>query len=100
MVFFQRNDRRLFQYRFTSRGGSGILSATVTARVLELAQSTQLRDMRTAPAVVLRNKNVEGWYVLIGHEVLLLQPSIRLNRQEKWSIFFTSSSLLSRREQS
>lgn len=38
--------------------------------VRELAQSAQLRDMRTAPAVALRNKNAEGWYVLIGRRVL------------------------------
>jgi hypothetical protein len=70
-VFFQRNDRRLFQYQFTSRGGSGLLPETVTARARNLAQSTQLQDMRTAPAVALRSRNAEGWYVLIGHSRVL-----------------------------
>jgi hypothetical protein len=69
-VYVERNNRKLFRYRFTSRSGSGVLPERVTARVRELAQSTQLRDMRTAPAVALRNKNAEGWYVLTGHRVL------------------------------
>jgi hypothetical protein len=69
-VYVERNNRQLFRYRFTSRSGSGVLPETVTARLRELAQSAQLRDMRTAPAVALRNKNAEGWYVLTGHRVL------------------------------
>lgn len=69
-IYVQRNDRRLFQYRFTSRDGSGLLPETVTARVRELVQSTQLTDMRTAPAVALRNRNAEGWYVRTENKVL------------------------------
>lgn len=69
-IYVQRNDRRLFRYRFASRVGSGVLPGTVTARARELALSTQLRDMRTAPAVALRNKNAEGWYVRTGYKVL------------------------------
>jgi hypothetical protein len=69
-LYLQRNDRRLFQYRFTIRGGSGVLPETITARVRMLAQSAQLRDLRTAPAIALRNKNAEGWYVRTGHSVL------------------------------
>ncbi|MGA8539313.1 MAG: hypothetical protein WB566_07415, partial [Terriglobales bacterium] len=68
-IYVQRNDRRLFQYRFTSHGGSGVLPETITARVRTLAQSTQLRDMRTAPAVALRNINAEGWYIRTGYKV-------------------------------
>jgi hypothetical protein len=65
-----RNDRRLFQYRFTSRGGSGVLPEATTARVLKLAQWTKLGGMSTAPAVALRNRDAEGWYVRTGYKVL------------------------------
>lgn len=70
-IYVERNNRRLFQYRFTSRAGSGVLPETITARVRELAQSTQLRDMHTASAVALRSRNAEGWYVLIRHSRVL-----------------------------
>ncbi len=66
----ERNNRRFYQYRFTSRGGSGVLPETITAHVRKLAQSTQLRDMLTAPAVGLRNRDAEGWYVRTGYKVL------------------------------
>jgi hypothetical protein len=69
-IYVERNDRRLFRYRFASRVGSGVLPGSVTARVRELALSTQLRDMHTAPAVALRNKNAEGWYVRTEYNVL------------------------------
>jgi len=69
-LYVERNNRRMFQYRFTSRDGSGVLPETITARVRKLAQSTQLRDMRTAPAVALRSINAEGWYVRTGYKVL------------------------------
>jgi hypothetical protein len=68
-VYARRNDRRLFQYRFESRVGSGLLSETVTARVRNFAQSIQLSEMRTAPAIALRNKDAEGWYVRTGRRV-------------------------------
>jgi hypothetical protein len=70
-IFVQRNDRRLFRYRFPSRVGSGPLPVAVIASVHDLAQSTQLRDMRTAPAVALRNKNAEGWYVRTRYKILV-----------------------------
>jgi hypothetical protein len=69
-LYVERNDRRLFQYRFAVCGGSEVLPDGMIARVRMLAQSTQLRDMRTAPAVALRNKNAEGWYVRTGRSVL------------------------------
>lgn len=69
-LYFQRNDRRLFQYRFAIRGGSAVLPEAVTSRVRALAQSAQLRDSRTAPAVALRSKNAEGWYVRTTDSVL------------------------------
>ncbi len=69
-IYVQRNDRRLFRYRFTSRVGSGVLSLAVTANVRELARSTKLGDMITGAAVALRSKNAEGWYVRTGRQVL------------------------------
>lgn len=69
-IYIQRNDRRLFQYRFVARDGVGMLPKAIAARVRMLAQSAQLRELRTAPAVILRNKNAEGWYVRTGHRVL------------------------------
>jgi hypothetical protein len=69
-VYIQRNDRRLFQYRFVVRDGVGMLPEAITARVRMLAQSPQLRELCTAPAVALRNTNAEGWYVRTGYKVL------------------------------
>jgi hypothetical protein len=69
-IYVQRNDRRLFQYRFVVRDGVGMLSEAITARVRTLAQSAQLKELRTAPAAALRNKNAEGWYVRTGYKVL------------------------------
>jgi hypothetical protein len=68
--YVERNKRRLFQYLFASRGGSGVLPETITAGVRKLAQSTQLRNTSTAPAVALRNRNAQGWYVRTGYRVL------------------------------
>lgn len=69
-LYVERNDRRLFQYRFAIHAGSEVLPEGMNVRVRMLAQSTQVKDMRTAPAVALRNKNAEGWYVRTGHSVL------------------------------
>jgi hypothetical protein len=69
-LYVQRNDRRLFQYRFAVRGSLGTLPETIAARVRVLVQSAQLRDLRTAPAVALRSRNAEGWYIRTGHNVL------------------------------
>ncbi len=68
-LYVQRNDRRLFQYRFPVRTGIGMVPEAISTRVRALMQSPQLRDLRTAPAVALRNKNAEGWYVRTGHRV-------------------------------
>jgi hypothetical protein len=35
-----------------------------------LAQSTQLRNLRTQPAIPIRSGDAEGWYVHIGQNVL------------------------------
>lgn len=76
-IYVQRNDRRLFRYRFASRVGSGVLPVAVTANVRELAQSTQMGDMSTGPAVALRNNNAEGWYVRTGRKVLAFTTEYR-----------------------
>lgn len=68
-ILVQRSNRKLFHYRFVVRDGVGMMPEAITARVRILAQSTQLRDSRTAPAVALRNKNAEGWYVRTGYKV-------------------------------
>ena len=69
-IYVQRNDRRLFQYRFVVRDGVGMLQEAISARVRALAQSALLKESRTAPAVALRKKNAEGWYVRTGYKVL------------------------------
>jgi len=69
-VYVQRNDRRLFQYRLVVRDGAGMLPEAITARVSMWAKSPQVRELRTAPAVALRNTNAEGWYVRTGYRVL------------------------------
>ncbi len=68
--YVKRNDRRLFQYRFAIRNETDVMPETMAAHVYMMANSAQLRDLRTAPAIALRNKNAEGWYVLIGDKVL------------------------------
>jgi hypothetical protein len=65
--FVQRNDRKLFQYRFSTRGGTYALPITLTAKAIDLARSDLLKDMHTLPAVALRSRNAEGWYVRIIH---------------------------------
>ena len=40
------------------------------AGIRMFAQSAQLRDLRTPPAVSLRDWNAEGWYVRTGQNVL------------------------------
>jgi hypothetical protein len=40
-----------------------MLPETITARIRMLTQSNELRDLRTAPAIALRSKNAEGWYI-------------------------------------
>jgi hypothetical protein len=65
--FVQRSDRKLFQYRFAIRGGTHALPQTVAAKAINLARSDRLRDLHTLPAVALRSRNAEGWYVRIIH---------------------------------
>jgi hypothetical protein len=62
-LYVHRNNRTLFQYRFAVHEGVGMLPETITARIRMLTQSNELRDLRTAPAVALRSKNAEGWYI-------------------------------------
>jgi len=69
-IFVQSNDRRLFQYRFAVRRGSGVLPETFVAQVRKVAQSVQLRNLHTAPTVPLRDRNAEGWYVRTGQSIL------------------------------
>jgi hypothetical protein len=69
-LFVERNNRRLFQYGFAVGDGIGILPETITARVQALTRSTELRDLHTAPAVALRSKNAEGWYIRTERGVL------------------------------
>jgi hypothetical protein len=70
-LFVERNNRRLFQYRFAIRRASGMLPDEIASKVQSLAQSKQLLDMHTPPAIVLRSKNAEGWYVRIGRARVL-----------------------------
>jgi hypothetical protein len=69
-LYVHRNNRRLFQYRFAVHDGVGMLPQTITARVRMLTQSNELRDLRTAPAVALRNENADGWYIRTEHGIL------------------------------
>jgi hypothetical protein len=69
--YVEQDDRRLFQYRFADRRSSGILPDEIAARAQATARSSQLLDMRTQPAVPLRARNAEGWYVRMGREKVL-----------------------------
>ena len=76
-IYIQVNNRRLFQYRFRSCRGSGVVAEPIAARVRTLVQSTELRNMRTAPAVALRSKDAEGWYVRTGYKVMAFTSEYR-----------------------
>lgn len=69
-LYLERNDRRLFEYQFAAFGGSEVLPKALNSRVQALAHSIQFADMRTPPAVALRKKNAEGWYIRTGRGVL------------------------------
>ena len=69
-LYVRRNDRRFFQYEFASLRGSGTVPDAISPRVHLLVQSSQLLDMRTPPAIALREKNAEGWYIRINRTVL------------------------------
>jgi hypothetical protein len=60
-----RNDRRLFQYRFDTRGTQGVLSKIAHDHAGTLVQSPELWNLHTRPAEVLRSWNAEGWYVVL-----------------------------------
>jgi hypothetical protein len=64
-------DRRLFQYRFQSRSTGGSLPQIILGRANDLAHSTTLRKLRTAPPIALRSWNAEGWYVALRDSPLL-----------------------------
>jgi len=61
--YANRNDRRLFQYRFEVREAQGVLPQTITLQVHQLVESAHVRDLRTLPAAALRTWTAEGWYV-------------------------------------
>ena len=69
-LFVERNNRRLFRYGFAVGNGIGVLPGTITARVRALTRSSELRALHTAPAVALRSKNAEGWYIRTERGVL------------------------------
>jgi hypothetical protein len=62
-LYVTRNDRRLLQYRVEVRAANGVLPQTMNSRVQLLAQSPQIRNLRTLPATALRNWKAEGWYI-------------------------------------
>jgi len=68
--FIGSNYRRLFHYRFEDSVTSGVLPEPFTARVRALTQSGELTGIRTGPAVPLRARNAEGWYVRTRQGIL------------------------------
>jgi hypothetical protein len=63
--FCNRNNRRLFQYRFQVDISTGVLPHAISQRAFSLARSPQLNSMKTLPPKPLRAWNAEGWYVRI-----------------------------------
>lgn len=61
--YFSRDDRRLLQYEFAVRGGHGVLTEGLSARVQALAQSLPTTDLHTPLPKPLRAWRGEGWYV-------------------------------------
>lgn len=70
-VYVSHNDRKLFQYRFQTCGGSAVLPEENTTREAAFALAAQLAESVTAPAVRLRSTKAEGWYVRIQHTHVL-----------------------------
>jgi hypothetical protein len=62
--FISRNNRRLFRYQFEESSFWGVLPAPTFRKASSLAQSPQLKGVRTQPPKALRAWNAEGWYVL------------------------------------
>jgi hypothetical protein len=61
-VYFSRDDRRLFQYRFQTVSSWGSASQALYEEVRAFAQSP---EAHTASTTVLHAWNGEGWYVLL-----------------------------------
>jgi hypothetical protein len=73
-AYFLRKDRRLFQYRFESRGAMtalGVTSQTALQHARTFVQSPELRRLQTPPPRTLRSWNAEGWYVVLKDSRLL-----------------------------
>jgi hypothetical protein len=66
-VYFFQNDRRLFQYRFPVRTGSAVLTQDNATRQAAFELAGEIANTDTAPAVLLRSKDAEGWYVRTQH---------------------------------
>src|SRR4030088_1052427 len=73
----ERNNRRLFQYRFVMTYGVGTLTEATVNRALTIERSVAQNDLRTRPAVALREKNAEGWYIRTSHGVLSYSTEYR-----------------------
>ncbi len=71
LVYLSHNDRKLFRYRFPIYAGSAVLLEDNTTRAAASELGRQLGDSATAPAVRLRSKKAEGWYVRIQHTHVL-----------------------------
>jgi hypothetical protein len=70
-VYLSQNDRRLFQYRFSVRIGSVVLSQDATTREAAFALAEELANSNTAPPVPLHSTNAEGWYARTKHRHVL-----------------------------
>ena len=100
-----RTDRRLFHYRFdgwfalTSLQG---MPQVVHERARALAQSPDLRNLRTPPARALRAWNAEGWYVVLKDSRLLAFTSEYGTKppQEVTDLFHEIEKLPAREERS
>ncbi len=69
-VYVQRNNRKLFQYRFAMKYGVGPLPEATLNRAITIARSVAQSGLRTRPAVALRQEKAEGWYIRTSHGVL------------------------------
>lgn len=65
-IFVQKNDRHLFQYRFTSHIVYGTSPENLHERARGFARSTQLLNTRNTPMEAPRSWNAEAWFVLLN----------------------------------
>jgi hypothetical protein len=68
-AWFSRQDRRLFQFRFKSRGTEVAPRQTSPPwyeRTVAFAESPELWKLRTQPAKTLWSWDAEGWYVILN----------------------------------